>query len=80
MGKLALLGQKGNTLLPMFHLLNCPLCCGTDVVIPVLVAGLEDRTRGGDPLWERIAQALFRHIPDNSLEAVLDAVMAYATP
>ena len=48
-------------------------------MIPVLVAGLGDRT-SGDPLWERIAQALFRHIPENGLEAVLDAVMTYANP
>ena len=75
-GKLALLGQKGCS---TGIVLACFTVICLDVVMPVVVAGLEGRTEG-DPLWERIAQALFQHIPDSSLESVLDAVMAYSNP
>ena len=61
----------------MLSLINSAF--GLDVVMPVVIAGLGDKTKG-DPLWERIAQALFRHIPDSSLESVLDAVMTHANP
>ncbi|KAL5473030.1 hypothetical protein EMCRGX_G027470 [Ephydatia muelleri] len=72
-------GVSCSTVFPATLVGKLALLGQKDVVIPVLVAGLGDRT-SGDPLWERIAQALFRHIPENGLEAVLDAVMTYANP